>query len=77
MPLDEKIQLEIDIERASTSSKTHYCKFSTRPKDISEYDSSHSSDSGDHGDNRLKRYNDPDKYDNVFRQDHSGSANRF
>ena len=75
--LNESIQLESEIERASTSSKTYHGQLTTYPKDVHKYDSSHRSDSKDHRNNRSQRYNDPYRYNQGYQRDRSRSASRF
>ena len=77
MALNESIQLEREIEKASTSSKTHYGQLTTHPKDVRKYESSHGSDTRNYGEYRSKRYNDPYTYNQGYQQDHSRPANRF
>ena len=49
MTLNESMQLEQEISKTSISSKTYYGQFTTHPKDVFKYESSHASDSRNHG----------------------------
>ena len=62
MALNERIQLEREIEKAITSSKSYYGQLTTYPKDIRKYDSTNRSDSRNHVDYLSHRYNDPYRY---------------
>ena len=56
--LNGSIQLEREIRKASTSSKTYYDQLATHPKDVRKYNSSHRIDSGNHGEYQCQRYDD-------------------
>ena len=49
MALNESTQLEHELEKASTSSKTFHSQLTTHPKDVRKYDSPHLSGSGNRG----------------------------
>ena len=59
MVLNNSIQLEHEIAKASTSSKTSNGRFNTHPSDVRNYDFSHTRDSRDCEDYRSQRHDDP------------------
>ena len=52
-------------------------KFVTHPKDVRKYDSSHRSDSRNHGEYWSKQFDDPYRYNQSYKRDRSRSVNRF
>ena len=58
MALNKSIQLEREIQKTSTSSKTYYGQFTTHPKDVRKYDYSHSNDSRNYVEYRSQKYDD-------------------
>ena len=77
LALNKSIQPEREIHKASSSSKTYYGEFKKHPKDVRKYDSSHRSESRNHGEYRSQRYDDPYRYNHGYQRDRSRSHNRF
>ena len=77
MALNESIQPEREIHKASTSSKIDYGQLPAHPNDIRKYNSSHRWDSRNHGRRRSQRYKDPNRYIQGYQRDRSRSTSWF
>ena len=71
MSSNESSLLECEIQKASISSKTNHDQFRAHPKEVRKYDSSHMSDSRNHGEYLAQRYDDPYRYNQRYQRERS------